>query len=89
MAGTEMSDTRNNGWLCANLALLPSGFFGGLFLFIDNLVDFVTKVFTRLLILSESQYGVQCSREVKQTFFAAFFFGAALALGLVSAFAFG
>ena len=85
-----MSNIGINSWLRAYLALLPSGFLGGLLLFIiDNLVDFVTKVFTRLLILSESQSEAQSSSEVKQTFFVAFFFAAALALGLVSAFAFG
>lgn len=84
-----ISSSRKHGQLSTNLALLPSGFLGGLLiLVISDLVDFVTEVFARLLILSGSQHETQTSRVVKQTF-AAFFFGAALALGLDSAFAFG
>jgi len=53
---TSMSNNRNTGRLNTNLAFLPSGFFGRLLiLIIGDLVDFVTKVFTRFLILSESQ----------------------------------
>ena len=80
----------NTGWLGTNLALLSGGFLSRLFvLFIGDLVDFVTEVFARLFILSKSQSGIWNTSEVQQTFFAAFLFGAALVLGLASAFAFG
>ena len=73
-----------------NLALLPSAFLSGLLiLIIVDLVEFVTKVFTGLLILYKSQSEERDSRWIEQTFFAAFFFGAALALVLGSAFALG
>jgi hypothetical protein len=40
-----------------NLAFLSSGFLGGLLVhFINDLIDFITKVFTGPLVLPESQF---------------------------------